>query len=74
MGALERDNEIAYDENSGDYIDIGNTNASPMAVTSRSNISSLLGGEKDFQNLIKNYKIFIYNKIFIYYFSKSLNK
>ena len=53
MGALERDNEIAYDENSGDYIDIGNTNASPMAVTSRSNISSLLGGEKDFQNLIK---------------------
>ena len=52
MGALERDNEIAYDEETGDPIDIGNDKASPMAVTSRSNISSLLGGDKAFQSLI----------------------
>ena len=52
MGALERDNEIAYDEETGVPIDIGNQKASPMAVTSRSNISSLLGGEKSFQSLI----------------------
>ena len=52
MGALERDNEIAYDEQTGDFIDIGNDKASPMAITSRSNISSLLGGGNDFKNLI----------------------
>ena len=52
MGALERDNEIAYDEETGNPIDIGNTQASPMAVTSRSNLSSLLGGEKSFLSLI----------------------
>ena len=52
MGALERDNEIAYDEETGEPIDIGNDKASPMAVTSRSNISSLLGGEKAFMSLI----------------------
>ena len=52
MGALERDNEIAYDENTGDFIDIGNDKASPMAVTSRSNISSLLGGSNDFKSLM----------------------
>lgn len=50
MGALERDNEIAYDEETGDPIDIGNDKASPMAVTSRSNISSLLGGDKAFNH------------------------
>ena len=52
MGALERDNEIAYDEETGTPIDIGNPKASPMAVTSRSNLSSLLGGEKSFLSLI----------------------
>ena len=52
MGALERDNEIAYDEQTGDFIDIGNDKASPMAITSRSNISSLLGGGKDFESLM----------------------
>ena len=52
MGALERDNEIAYDEETGVPIDIGNYKASPMAVTSRSNLSSLLGGEKSFISLI----------------------
>ena len=52
MGALERDNEIAYDEETGNPIDIGNYKASPMAVTSRSNLSSLLGGEKLFTSLI----------------------
>ena len=52
MGALERDNEIAYDEQTGDFIDIGNDKASPMAITSRCNISSLLGGGQDFKSLI----------------------
>ena len=52
MGALERDNEIAYDEQTGDFIDIANDNASPMAVTSRCNISSLLGGNNDFKSLM----------------------
>ncbi len=52
MGALERDNEIAYDDETGTPIDIGNYKASPMAVTSRSNLSSLLGGEKPFLSLI----------------------
>ena len=53
MGALERDNEIAYDEQTGDFIDIGNDKASPMAITSRCNVSSLLGGSNDFESLIK---------------------
>ena len=35
MGALERDNNIRYDEESVEVIDIGNYEASPMAVTSR---------------------------------------
>ena len=53
MGALESDNEIVYDEQGGDFIDIGNNKASPMAITSGCNISSLLGGSKDFISLIK---------------------
>ena len=52
MGALERDNNIAYDEETGAPIDFGNDNACPMAVTSRSNISSLLGGDKSFASLM----------------------
>ena len=51
-GALERDNNIIYDENTGKVIDIGNIFSSPMAITSRSNISSLLGGDKSFISLI----------------------
>ena len=56
MGALERDNNIAYDEETGKAIDIGNTEASPMAVTNRSSISSLLGGERDFKSLVDKAK------------------
>jgi len=56
MGALERDNNIAYDEETGKAIDIGNTEASPMAVTNRSSISSLLGGENDFKSLVDKAK------------------
>ena len=52
IGALERDNNIIYDENTGKVIDIGNTNSSPFAVTSRSNISSLLGGDDSFISLV----------------------
>ena len=52
MGALERDNNIIYDEETGKVIDIGNKYSSPMAVTSRSDISSLLGGDKEFISLI----------------------
>jgi len=56
MGALERDNNIAYDEETGKAIDIGNTEASPMAITNRSSISSLLGGESDFKSLVDKAK------------------
>ena len=52
MGALERDNNIIYDEATGTPIDIGNDNACPMAVTSRNNVSSLLGGEDSFISLM----------------------
>ena len=52
IGALERDNNIIYDENNGKVIDIGNIYSSPMAVTSRSNISSLLGGDDSFISLV----------------------
>ena len=56
MGALERDNNIAYDEETGKAIDIANTDASPMAITNRSSISSLLGGEEDFKSLVNKAK------------------
>ena len=56
MGALERDNNIAYDEETGKAIDIGNTEASPMAITNRSSISSLLGGEEEFKSLVNKAK------------------
>ena len=56
MGALERDNNISYDEKTGNIIDIGNTNSSPMAITNRESISSLLGGKESFKSLIKKAK------------------
>ena len=40
MGALERDNNIAYDEETGKAIDIANTVAFPMTIKNRSSISS----------------------------------
>ena len=52
MGALERDNNITYDEDTGKVIDIGNVHSSPMGVTSRCDVSSLLGGDKSFFSLI----------------------
>ena len=56
MGALERDNNIAYDEETGKPIDIANTEASPMAITNRGSISSLLGGDDDFKSLVNKAK------------------
>ena len=56
MGALERDNNIAYDEETGKPIDIANTEASPMAITNRGSISSLLGGDEDFKSLVNKAK------------------
>lgn len=56
MGALERDNNIAYDEDTGKAIDIANTDASPMAITNRGSISSMLGGETDFKSLVQKAK------------------
>ena len=56
MGALERDNEIAYDEETGKVIDIGKTDASPMAITNRGSISSLLGGDENFKSLVDKAK------------------
>lgn len=57
MGALERDNNIAYDEDTGKAIDIANTDASPMAITNRGSISSMLGGETDFKSLVQKQKL-----------------
>ena len=56
MGALERDNNIAYDEETGKPIDIADNEASPMAITNRGSISSLLGGEDDFKSLVNKAK------------------
>ena len=52
MGALERDNDISYDENTREPLDFGNKEASPMAITCRSAVSSLLGGDKAFRSLM----------------------
>ena len=51
MGVLERDNQILYDNTTGEVIDIENSTASPMAVVDRSKISSLLGGDDSFSSL-----------------------
>ena len=56
MGALERDNNIAYDEETAKPIDIADTEASPMAITNRGSISSLLGGDEDFKSLVNKAK------------------
>lgn len=56
MGALERDNNIAYNESTGEVLDIGDSEASPMAVTCRATVSKLLGGDKAFDNLISTAK------------------
>ena len=53
MGALERDNGISYDEKTGEVLDIASEEASPMATTTRTRISSLLGGEKEFKALME---------------------
>jgi hypothetical protein len=53
MGALERDNKIDCDNETGEIYHVGNPDASPMAITCRSSISKLLGGDKDFSSLIK---------------------
>ncbi len=59
MGALERDNQICFDsEDKSEIIDIQNPEASPMAVTCRASVSSLLGGEIAFISLIKKAKKF----------------
>lgn len=52
MGALERDNQIVYDESTGKVVDIVDTEASPMAVTSRDSVSNLLGGDEQFISMI----------------------
>ena len=56
MGVLERENNIAYDEGAGKPIDIVNSNTSPMAITKRVSISSLLGGYDDFNLSINKVK------------------
>ena len=53
MGVLERDNGISYDEKNGEVLDIANEESSPLAITTRTRISSLLGGEKEFKSLIE---------------------
>ena len=56
MGALERDNDISYDEETAEPIDIANKESSPMAITNRTKISSLLGGDKAFKSLMMKCK------------------
>lgn len=63
MGALERDNCIVTEED-GSVLDIGNLEASPMAVTCRATVSKLLGGDKAFNSLIQKAKKFSM-KIFV---------
>lgn len=46
MGALERDNGISYDEKTGEVLDIASEEASPMAITTRTRISSLFRWRK----------------------------
>ena len=58
MGALERDNQIYFDDKTFEIIDIANPDSSPMAVIDRSTISNLLGGEKAFKSLIEKAKKF----------------
>lgn len=58
MGALERDNQIAINDKTEEIIDIGNNECSPMAVTCRSTISRLLGGDKGFKSLMNKAKKF----------------
>lgn len=56
MGALERDNQIIIDDDTNEILDVNNSEASPMAVTCRASISKFLGGENDFNSLIKTAK------------------
>ena len=52
-GALERDNDIIYDEDTKNVIDIAKKDSSFSAVTSLCNISTLLGGDELFLSLVK---------------------
>ena len=56
IGALERDNSILYDEETGKPLDIANANASPMSIIKRDSISSLLGGDDVFKSLLNKAK------------------
>jgi len=56
MGALERDNKLEMDAETKEVYHVGNSDASPMAITCRASISNLLGGDKDFNSLIKKAK------------------
>ena len=59
MGALERDNQICFDsDNKSEILDVQNPEASPMAVTCRASVSSLLGGEAAFNSLVSKAKKF----------------
>lgn len=60
MGALERDNQILLAKSSDPQFslitNIGNSDASPMAITSRNKVSTLLGGDTAFNQLIRSAK------------------
>ena len=56
FGALERDNNIIFDDETGKPIDIFNPDASPMSITDRASVSSLLGGAEDFKSLVNKAK------------------
>ncbi len=52
MGALERDNKLDIDHDTGEVFHVGDKDASPMAVTCRATISRFLGGDKGFSSLL----------------------
>ena len=73
-GVLERENNIAYDEETSKPIDIANSNTSPMAITNRVLISSLLGGYNDFNSSINKIKSLEIKMIIILYTESALQE
>ena len=74
MGVLERENNIAYDEETSKPIDIANSNTSPMDITNRVSISSLLGGYNDFNSSINKIKSLEIKMIIILYTESALQE
>jgi starch synthase len=53
MGALERDNGIEIDEETGEFLEIKRPFASPLAIIDRTTVSKMLGGDVGYSKVIK---------------------